>query len=155
MITCCCTSEHKPANCAFPFNKWIDFHSSQFFNAGMVRLYLFWYSTTSSWVANVRKARLDVAVQQHHQVSLFTLCLWYVCFFTLFSIFFKVFVGLLWLSRSDEDLIGNKMRERGSDMQQRDPGLESNLGPLQRGQSLCTWDARSTHRAKQHPFSKF
>ena len=33
------------------------------------------------------------------------------------------------------------MRERGSDTQQSDPGRESNPGPLQRGQSLGTWDA--------------
>ena len=35
-------------------------------------------------------------------------------------------------------------RERGSDSQQRAPGRDSNPGPLQRGQSLCTWDTLPT-----------
>ena len=39
-------------------------------------------------------------------------------------------------------------RESWSDMQQGDPGQESNLGPLQ---SLGTWDARSTHWANASP----
>ena len=33
--------------------------------------------------------------------------------------------------------------------EQRDPGWDP--GPLQRGQSLCTWDTRSTHQAKRCP----
>ena len=37
-------------------------------------------------------------------------------------------------------------RERGSNMQQRDPDQESNLGPLQ---SLSTWDVRFTNWAKR------
>ena len=36
-----------------------------------------------------------------------------------------------------------------SDTQQRDPGLDSNPRLLQWGQSLCTWDARSTHWVPQ------
>ena len=39
-------------------------------------------------------------------------------------------------------MTGNRGRERGSDMQQMDPGRESNPGPLQ---SLGTWGARSTN----------
>ena len=39
----------------------------------------------------------------------------------------------------------------GSDKQQRAPSRDSNLGPLQRGQSLCTWDTCSIHWAKQRP----
>ena len=31
---------------------------------------------------------------------------------------------------------------------------ESNLGPLQRGQSLCTWDACSTNWAKRRPYDQ-
>ena len=49
------------------------------------------------------------------------------------------------IERSDEDVIGNRTRA-GSDMQQRAPGRDSNLGPLQRGHSLC-----STNWVKQLP----
>ena len=38
-------------------------------------------------------------------------------------------------------MTGNRLRERESDMQQRAPGWDLNLGPLQRGQSLSVWDA--------------
>ena len=45
----------------------------------------------------------------------------------------------------------NRLRERGSDMQQRGPGHKSNLGPLQWRKSLRTWDVCSTHWAKWQP----
>ena len=41
-------------------------------------------------------------------------------------------------------MTGNRMRERGSDTQQRAPGRNSNLWPLHRGQSICTWDTLPT-----------
>ena len=47
-----------------------------------------------------------------------------------------------------EEMTGNRMREGGSHRQQRAPGQDSNPGPLQRGQSLCTQDACSTNWAK-------
>ena len=39
----------------------------------------------------------------------------------------------------------------GHDTQIRDLGWESKPGPLQRGQSFCTWEARSTHIAIRRP----
>ena len=48
-------------------------------------------------------------------------------------------------------MTGNRLRERGSDTQQRAPGQDSKPGPLQRGQSLCRWDGHSTHWAKRGP----
>lgn len=60
--------------------------------------------------------------------------------FLIVDSFFKVFLGPLYgfTDRSDEELTGNRMRERGSDMQPRDPGRESNPSLLQRGHSLST-----------------
>lgn len=45
-------------------------------------------------------------------------------------------------------MTGSRMRESRSDTQQRNPGRESNPGPLQ---SLGTCDARSTHWVKRRP----
>ena len=67
-------------------------------------------------------------------------------YYYLLLYFFLSFCGFI--DRTVEDTTLNRERERGSDMQQRDPGRESNPGPLQ---SLGTWDAHSTHRAEQHP----
>ena len=63
-------------------------------------------------------------------------------------VFFLIFFWPSAVDRTAEDMTGNREREGGSDMHQRDPGRESNPGPLQ---SLGTWDARSTHWAKWHP----
>ena len=72
-------------------------------------------------------------------------------YFFLF-LFFKYFFGLWWLYwLYSTEMTGKRVRERGSDMQKRDPDLDSNPGPLQWGQSLCTWDARSTTWAKRCP----
>lgn len=67
--------------------------------------------------------------------------------------FFKHIFWAFWLLLTEQLKSDRKQVEieRGSDMQQRAPGGESNLGPLQRGQSLCTWDARSTNWAKWRP----
>ena len=48
-------------------------------------------------------------------------------------------------------LTGNGTRER-SDMQQR--GRELNPGPLQQGQSLCTWDATLPTELKGTPIRR-
>ena len=63
-----------------------------------------------------------------------------------FFFFLYYFFGLLWLYwyynwRYDRKR-GEREREGVSDTQQRDPGQESKLGPLQ---SLSTWDARYTN----------
>ena len=53
--------------------------------------------------------------------------------------FFWPFMALL--TGKLEDMTGKRGRERGSDMQQRDPGWESNPGPLQSpgtGGAHCT-----------------
>ena len=47
--------------------------------------------------------------------------------------------------------IGHRMREGGCDTWQRAPGRDLNPGPLQRGQSSCTWDTCSTSWAKRRP----
>lgn len=60
-------------------------------------------------------------------------------------IFFSlnIFLAFIWLvfveqlKKNDR----NRVRERGTYMQQRAPVQDSNPGPLQRGQSLCIWDA--------------
>ena len=57
----------------------------------------------------------------------------------LFTIFWP-FHGFI--DSTAEAMTGNRVRGRGSDTQQRDPGRESNPGPLQ---SLSTWDTRSTN----------
>ena len=68
------------------------------------------------------------------------------------KVFFLVFWPLYgFVDSSAEDVTGNRIRERGSNTQQRAPGWESNPAPLQQGQCLCTWDACSTHWAKQCP----
>ena len=65
------------------------------------------------------------------------------CFFKKMSFFLNIYLAVYgFIDRSAEDMIGNRERERGSDTQQRDPGLESNPGLLQ---SLGTWGARSTN----------
>ena len=66
-----------------------------------------------------------------------------------FKCSFWPFYGFI--DRIAGEVAGNRMRERGRDTQQRAPGWKSNPGPLQRGQSLCTWDARSTNWAKRRP----
>ena len=53
---------------------------------------------------------------------------------------FLAFMALLTVQL--KRVTGDGVRERESDTQQRDPGWESNLGPLQ---SLSTWDARSAN----------
>lgn len=40
------------------------------------------------------------------------------------------------IHRTAQDMSGNRMRQRGSDMQRRDPGRDSNLGPLHMGLPL-------------------
>ena len=76
-------------------------------------------------------------------------------------VLFFVFLIFLWpfgfIDRIAEDMTGKRLRkrERGSDKQQRAPGRDSKTGPLQQGQSLCTWNACSTHSSKQRPTSMF
>ena len=69
------------------------------------------------------------------------------------------------IDRIAEDVTGHMRWQRGrvthliyiapfrvpKDTQQRARGQESNPGPLQRGRSLCTWDACSTTWAKRRP----
>ena len=70
---------------------------------------------------------------------------WSHFFIFLFDIFFP-FIGLI--DSTAEDVTGNGMRETCSKGR---PGHDSNLGPPQRGQSLCTWDACSPNWAKRRP----
>ena len=78
--------------------------------------------------------------------------LWLVIYVTTLLPFFRnIFLAFILIGQL-EDTIGNRLRERGSDMQQRAPGRDSNLGLLQWGQSLCTWDACSTDGAPLCPF---
>ena len=65
----------------------------------------------------------------------------------IYMYFFGAFLSII--QRTAEATTGIRVRERGSDTQQRASGWNSNPGPLQRGQSLCTWDARSTNWAKR------
>lgn len=50
-----------------------------------------------------------------------------------FDFFFKYMFFVLWIlkDRIAEDMIGNRLKERGNDMQQWAPGWDLNLGPLQ------------------------
>ena len=48
------------------------------------------------------------------------------------------------IDRASEVVTRDRMRDKGSDTQQRAPVQNSNPDPLQQGQSLCTWDAHST-----------
>ena len=66
----------------------------------------------------------------------------------IFNYFFGPLYGFI--DRTAEDTTGNRIRERGSDPQQRAPGQDSNLGLLQRGRS---GDARSTNWAQRRPIS--
>ena len=59
------------------------------------------------------------------------------------------------IDRIAEDFWQETGWEGRSDMEQRDPGQESNPDQLQWGQSLYTWDGCSTHWAKQHPVPIF
>ena len=61
--------------------------------------------------------------------------------FLIVDSFFKVFLGPLYgfTDRSDEELTGNRMRERGSDMQPRDPEAGSQT------QVCCSEDTASVH----------
>ena len=61
-----------------------------------------------------------------------------------FKVFFWPFYGFI--DSTAKYMTGIRERERAIDTQQRHPGWESNPGPLQ---SLSTWDARSTNRAKR------
>ena len=63
--------------------------------------------------------------------------------------FFLAFPGFI--DRNAEECDRKQGRE-GSDTQQGDPGRESNPGPLQ---SLGTWVAHATNRAKRRPSSNF
>ena len=49
------------------------------------------------------------------------------------------------IDRTVEDMTGNRSRERGSGT-----GQESNPGPLQRGQGLCTGDGSRVKVLKTH-----
>ena len=67
---------------------------------------------------------------------------------------FIIYLFLLvicFIDRTAEDMIGNRMKERGSDTRQTTPRPELNPGPLQWGRSLCTWDSCSTNWAKRPP----
>ena len=76
--------------------------------------------------------------------------------FIFFFEFLKVFFGPFGLLIGKlKTWTGNRIKERGSDMQQRAPGWESNPDPLQWWQSLCTWDACSTNWAKRAPEAFF
>ena len=70
-----------------------------------------------------------------------------------FFFFFRyVFCPLYgFIDRTTLEMTGNRMRERGTHLQQRVPGWDSNPGPLQQGQILCTWEACSASWTKQHP----
>ena len=73
-------------------------------------------------------------------------------FYALFFFFWPLYG---FIDSSAEEMTENRMRERGSDRQQRAPGRDSNPGPLQRGQSICTLDACPTNCAKQCPLCLF
>lgn len=63
------------------------------------------------------------------------------------SFFFKyIFWPLGFIDRTAEHMTGTDW-ERGGGA----PGRDSDPGPLQWGQSLCSWDARSTHWAERRP----
>ena len=65
-----------------------------------------------------------------------------VAFYLLLKFFLSIFF-LAFIVSTAKQMTGNRMRERG--------GSDSDLGPLQRGQSLCTWDTCATNWAEQHP----
>ena len=75
-------------------------------------------------------------------------CLNYWLFFLAFLYGFIDSTGSRYDGKQEER---ERERKRGTDMQQRTQGWDSNPGPLQRGQSLCTWDACSINWTKQRP----
>ena len=91
-----------------------------------------------------RAFTMQIGIKRHYQVAS-----WEMYDPILLDWKFTTFLAFVCMAL----LIGQFQRwqEGGGDMQQRVPGLDSNMGPLQRGQSLCTWDARSTNWANVRP----
>lgn len=118
------------------------------------------WSPSASW-APVRLTVRSVHYRQHfyytwyYHIYLSWLIL-YVFYFIIFyvyrfsKIFFLAFVWLYWSERDVTEMSADRGRERG-ETRSKGPRAQSNPGPLKRGQSICTWDARSTNWTEWRP----